>query len=226
MNNNSEFYYANFHELVSNRGIVGVMAKMNHISLEHRFFVGRRELRQGMKIIEVGAGQGQHVKYVEDNYDSYLLTDLRPTLLKPLNRRNNKIQIEDKSIDAESLPYGDNEFDRLIATCLLIHLTNPEKALFEWKRVVKPGGEINIYIPCESGFVLRLAQFLTTRRKQKKLGLDAKYFHYQEHRYSYPFLISLLKNVFGNNLRIRKFPFFAGPFDINLWAVATIRNSK
>jgi ubiquinone/menaquinone biosynthesis C-methylase UbiE len=103
---------------------------------------------------------------------------------------------------------------------------NPENALHEWKRVVKPGGTINIYIPCESGLTLRFAQFLTTRRKQKKLGLDAKYLHYQEHRYSYPFLISLLKNVFGKNLKVRKFPFIVGSFDINLWAIATIKNFK
>ena len=226
MNNDSGLYYENFHELISNRGIVGLIGKLTHVSLEHRVFVGKNQSNQGMKIVEVGSGQGQHLKYVTENYDSYLVTDLRPSLLKSLERANNRINIEKNSVDAESLPYADNEFDRLIATCLLIHLMDPEKALREWKRVVKPGGTINIYIPCESGFTLRLSQFFTTRRKQKRLGLNAKYFHYQEHRYSYPFLLSLINNVFGKNVRIRKFPFLIGTFDINLWAIATIRNFK
>jgi hypothetical protein len=91
---------------------------------------------------------------------------------------------------------------------------------------VKPGGAISIYIPCEPGILLRLLQALTTRRKQRQLGIDAKYLHYGEHRYNYPFVITIIKNVFNGNFRVRKFPFLFGSFDFNLWSVVTISNLK
>jgi ubiquinone/menaquinone biosynthesis C-methylase UbiE len=154
------------------------------------------------------------------------MTDLRPDLLSSIILKDSRVHIEKSPINAEELPYKDDSFDRVIATCLLIHLRNPEKALQEWRRVCKPNGNITIYIPCESGVLLRSLQAITTRKKQSKLGIDARYLHYQEHPYSYPFILSLLKRVFGKNFRLRKFPFLIGNFDINLWAIATINNVK
>lgn len=226
MNIDSDSYYANHYESIMSRGLVGLMAKLNHLSLEHAPFAIQRMNLPDSKILEVGAGHGQHYKYVDTNFGSYLMTDIRPHLFKTVELESSKVRIEDKSIDAEYLPYPENSFDRLVATCLLIHLPNPERALREWKRVVKSNGLITIYLPCESGLLLRLAQSVSTRRKQKKIGIDAKYLHYKEHPYTYPFLISILKNVFGENLKVRKFPFIYGGFDLNLWAVASIKNIK
>ena len=92
--------------------------------------------------------------------------------------------------------------------------------------MVKSGGVISIYVPCETGLILRFMQNITSRRKQKKLGINAGYIHYQEHRYNFPFLISLINKVFPDNVCIRKFPFMFGSFDLNLWAVVTVKNFK
>jgi len=218
-------YYANCYESVNYGGVVGLVSKLTHLSLE-KFPFTKNSLSKNLKILELGAGQGQHHKYVSDNYYSYLMTDMRPNLLKGLVFLDSRSRVEELPIDAENLPYRDNEFDRIIATCLLIHLQNHENALQEWKRVVRSGGVISIYVPCESGVLLRLAQSLSTRRRQRKLGLDAKYLHYQEHRYSYPFLISIIRNVFGKNFVLRKFPFLIGNFDTNLWSIVTVTNIK
>jgi ubiquinone/menaquinone biosynthesis C-methylase UbiE len=226
MSEESDLYSSKYYESVTYRGLVGLFAKMNHISLEHKPYRKNGDVTKKSRILEVGAGHGQHYKYVKDDYKNYLMTDMRPTLLRDLVIDNPRIKTEAKSVNAEELPYRDNEFDRLIATCLLIHLRDPEKALREWKRDVRPGGTISIYIPCESGLLLRIAQALSTRRRQKKLGINAKYLHHQEHPYTYPFLISILKNIFGANLTIRKFPFILGSFDLNLWSVVTITNVK
>jgi hypothetical protein len=104
MNNNSESYYRNYHELITNQGLVGLMAILTHRSLESRIIADNRASQKEMKIIEVGAGQGQHVKYVEADYKSYLMTDLRPSLLSSFQIENPKIKIEQNSIDAEILP--------------------------------------------------------------------------------------------------------------------------
>jgi ubiquinone/menaquinone biosynthesis C-methylase UbiE len=46
--------------------------------------------------------------------------------------------------DVESLPFEDGTFDCVTARNVLWTLTNPEKAVKEWTRVVKPGGKIII----------------------------------------------------------------------------------
>lgn len=42
--------------------------------------------------------------------------------------------------DAEQIPFEDNTFDVVVNRHLLWTLPHPEKALLDWKRVIKPGG--------------------------------------------------------------------------------------
>jgi ubiquinone/menaquinone biosynthesis C-methylase UbiE len=49
-------------------------------------------------------------------------------------------QIEFQSADAHRLPFENNSFDVVTCQTVLIHLRNPEKALAEMRRVVKPNG--------------------------------------------------------------------------------------
>ncbi|MFZ5634071.1 MAG: class I SAM-dependent methyltransferase [Bacillota bacterium] len=44
--------------------------------------------------------------------------------------------------DAEALPFGAGEFDAVVARHLLWTLTDPQRAISEWARVLKPGGRI------------------------------------------------------------------------------------
>jgi ubiquinone/menaquinone biosynthesis C-methylase UbiE len=44
--------------------------------------------------------------------------------------------------DAESLPFQSSSFDLVVSRNLLWTLPEPDKALIEWKRVLKPGGKI------------------------------------------------------------------------------------
>ena len=48
---------------------------------------------------------------------------------------------------AESIPFGDNEFDFVVCRSLLHHLENPSIGLKEIFRVLKPGGEVSFYDP-------------------------------------------------------------------------------
>lgn len=87
------------------------------------------------RIIELGAGQGFHSRFVMSQYSYYLLTDKRKRSLDKITLDS---KIKSKVVNAENLSnFKDSTFDRLIATCLLAHLEKPEKALKEWKRVVK-----------------------------------------------------------------------------------------
>jgi SAM-dependent methyltransferase len=70
------------------------------------------------------------------------------------------------------LPYPDESFDRLIATCLLLHLAEPYIALREWRRVVRPGGALDILIPCDPGLAVRSFRRFVTSRRARKFGCD------------------------------------------------------
>lgn len=223
----SDDYYAKYYEDVTNKGAVGIVSKFVHYSLENwpysKIFHKEILLSEGntdYQILEVGAGHGQHAKYVKTKFMTYLQTDFRPELIKEQNIKN-VVTVRD-SINAEALPYEDETFDRVIATCLLIHLKEPELALMEWMRVLKKRGGLSVYIPNEPGLLLRFLQAISTRRKQKKLGIPATYLHYKEHPYSYPYLISIVKENF-EEFYIRKFPFVFGPWDLNIWTVVTIK---
>lgn len=93
-------------------------------------------------ILELGAGEGQHRRFVKHQYLRYLVTDIReitnPELLpisegfipnKPGNYRAHA--------DATCLVYGDESFNRVVAGCLLLHLADPLRAVDEWYRVLK-----------------------------------------------------------------------------------------
>lgn len=53
---------------------------------------------------------------------------------------NRELLINFMQGDAESLPFLSNQFDMITARHLLWTLTEPEQAIIEWIRVLKPGG--------------------------------------------------------------------------------------
>jgi SAM-dependent methyltransferase len=83
------------------------------------------------KVLEVGAGSGR----LQDVVDDYTALDIsasaRQFFHKPFVEAS-----------ATSMPFPDNSFDALWSIWVLEHIPNPEKALLEMRRVVKPGGHI------------------------------------------------------------------------------------
>jgi len=56
------------------------------------------------------------------------------------NARNLGFEVEGRVADAESIPYGDNEFDLVVGHAVLHHIPDVERALREIMRVLRPGG--------------------------------------------------------------------------------------
>jgi len=81
------------------------------------------------KVLEVGAGSG----LLQDAVDDYTALDISPTA----GRFFHKPLVE---ASATNMPFPDNSFDGLWSFWVLEHIPNPEKALLEMRRVVKPGG--------------------------------------------------------------------------------------
>ena len=104
--------------------------------------------------VEVGAGEGQHLPYVRHRFERYVLTDKRASgsteQLPP--------GAEFMSADAQDLPFESGTVDRLVSTCVLHHLPDPEAALQSWRRVVRGNGVLTILLATDPGFAHRLGR--------------------------------------------------------------------
>lgn len=166
---NKEVYYRDFYSRMmgtDSKGFFSYLWKYPHKVMEKDF-----NSNQNMTILELGFGEGEHISFVSSNYREYVATDID---IERLERFKPKLteKIIPIQCDANSLPFLDNSFDRVIATCLIAHLISPESALVEWRRVLKPGGRLTMYVPCEPGFSLRLFRKLFSAPRAKRLGFD------------------------------------------------------
>lgn len=126
-------------------------------------------------ILEVGAGEAQHLRFIKHQYSKYLATDLREIANPEL------IPIEEGQVpnyagnfraygDAIALKYSDETFDRVVAGCLLLHLADPLKAIDEWYRVLKKGGRIDAFLPRDESLLVDIYRSFFSRRKALKFG--------------------------------------------------------
>lgn len=61
-------------------------------------------------------------------------------------------KIDWKVADVRALDYPDNSFDFIFNSMVLIHIKEPEKALKEFYRILKPGGKVLITCPNDKTF--------------------------------------------------------------------------
>src|SRR5215470_858574 len=101
--------------------------------------------RIGGRILEVGVGTGISLPYYSGANRIYGVDISEPMLLKAQERVTalNLTQVEGLSVmDAEHLAFPDESFDVVVAQYVITTVPNPEAALDEFARVLKPGGEI------------------------------------------------------------------------------------
>ena len=235
---NKDLYERDYESVVMLGGMLNRwIYRRTHQELEKFKF---EETQNGISILELGAQADQHRSWVKTNYQSYIVSDidLEPLLKskviheKNLSQANLKVtgnipDIRFEQIDAEQIEYPDETFDRLIATCLIVHLGTPIDALHEWRRVTKDGGQIDFYVPCEPGLILRIARNLT--HKRKKLSVDFPYdlLHYSQHRNHFSAIDEFVKYIFPeDSVKRRFFPFKFLSWGFNLWAVYSIKIKK
>lgn len=205
-------------ELQSEAGC-GWYVDVSHKALER----GLGSLPQDARVLELGGNLGEHCKYVEHEYAEYVVTDYRQVDFTPLNDR-----IRFEVADAEQLQFADDSFDRVLLTCVLHHLPNPERALMEMRRVVRPGGLVSITLPCDPGLLYRLGKAIGPYRSIKKrgIGVDPRYFHYSQHRNHYPGLVSVIEKVFSDDrIGQRSWPLPIRTWNANLFSIFQVRVS-
>lgn len=180
------------------------------------------------KVIEIGAGTGEHFHHVKHKFSSYTLTDIDPKTLSIASQKITAPQNSSLFFEAQngsSFDYEDNTFDRLIATHVLEHIYHPHLALKEWSRIVKNDGVLSILIPTDPGLAWRLGRHLGPRRKAIKQGIAYDYVMAREHVNSCNNLIALLRHYFPQRTE-RWWPMMIPSIDMNLFFLFEAKNIK
>jgi phosphatidylethanolamine/phosphatidyl-N-methylethanolamine N-methyltransferase len=101
----------------------------------------------GGRVLEVGVGTGISLPLYGPNVRIFG-TDISEAMLRKANQRVAELHLKNVEglavMDAEKLEFPDNSFDVVMAQYVVTAVPNPEVALDEFARVLRPGGELII----------------------------------------------------------------------------------
>jgi ubiquinone/menaquinone biosynthesis C-methylase UbiE len=108
------------------------------------------ELRNGLRVLDVGCGIGDDVRDVArviGNSGQMIGVDFSGAMIAEAKKRYAAagLPIEFIEGDAQHLTFPDASFDRCRTERMLMHLDDPEQALAEMVRVVRPGGKVVVF---------------------------------------------------------------------------------
>src|SRR6201997_1977643 len=101
----------------------------------------------GGRVLEVGIGTGISLPLYAPHVRIFG-TDISEAMLRKAKRRATDLKLKNVEglavMDAEKLEFPDNSFDVVMAQYVVTAVPNPEAALDEFVRVLRPGGELII----------------------------------------------------------------------------------
>jgi SAM-dependent methyltransferase len=129
------------HPLIS-RLYAGQAVKADKLGLADR----RRDLLASVsgRVIEIGAGTGTNFAYYPSTVEEVVAFEPESYLRKHAETAASEAPIPTTVLDApaELLPVENESFDAAVASLVLCSVEDPEKALAELYRTLRPGGEL------------------------------------------------------------------------------------
>lgn len=157
------------------------------------------------KVLDVGCGVGEMHPYMDDENLRLFGIDISTESIKEASKKNP--QYSYKSFNGETIPFDDNVFDIVYASCVFHHIPpkNWESFAKEMTRVTKKGGivaifEHNPYNPLTRLAVSRCpfdkdAVLLTSTKTIKLLKSTQKITPKTEFIFFFPFKNKLIKKI-------------------------------
>jgi ubiquinone/menaquinone biosynthesis C-methylase UbiE len=96
------------------------------------------------RVVEIGAGTGLNIAWYPDGIDELVLAEPEPAMRQRIARRLRRHARLARIIDApaERLPLPDDSVDTVVSTLVLCTVADPERALREIARVLRPNGQL------------------------------------------------------------------------------------
>jgi ubiquinone/menaquinone biosynthesis C-methylase UbiE len=109
----------------------------------------RRKLLAGLsgRVIEVGAGNGLNFPFYPESVDQVLAVEPEPVLRKAATKSTAEASVPVEVVEGVSgrLPAEDESFDAGVASLVLCSVPDQPRALAEFRRVIRPGGQLRFY---------------------------------------------------------------------------------
>ncbi|MEO8897125.1 MAG: class I SAM-dependent methyltransferase [Candidatus Dormibacter sp.] len=117
----------------------------------------RLRLRSGMRVLDVGSGNGRHAFEALRRGADVIATDVDGAALAEVERMAGAMMVAGEVTaggcldtvvaDARRLPFADAAFDVVIAAEVLEHIADDCSAIAELSRVLRPGGLLAVTVP-------------------------------------------------------------------------------
>ncbi|OGX88381.1 class I SAM-dependent methyltransferase [Hymenobacter glacialis] len=133
-------------------------AKYHQLEEQHWWFASRRDavydlvkslnLSASAAILEIGCSGGPLMQRLRTaGYTDITGIDVSEPAIELAQARG----VPHVSVmDGAALEFGDARFDLVIASDVLEHIGDEGKALREWARVLKPGGQLLVFVPAHA----------------------------------------------------------------------------
>lgn len=100
----------------------------------------RPHLSRDMDVLELACGTGQLSYPLFSRVRLWEATDFSPNMIAQAKKKNCSARLHFSVQDATALPYAPESFDAVVIANALHIIPDPDKALGEIRRVLKPGG--------------------------------------------------------------------------------------
>jgi ubiquinone/menaquinone biosynthesis C-methylase UbiE len=231
MSNFNDNQYSSYYEvdysIVANKGAASPFVRYMHSKLEKHSLTSNQS-----KVLEIAAGNGEHLSHRKSIGSQYVLSDYNPRLLANAKNRfqENKFYSSLSFVvaDVKLLPFEDETFDQLIVTCLLHHLTDLTQAFAEMKRVIKKEGKITIYVSCDPGLANRIIRKLVIEPRARKYSkIDYGEFIATEHFRHFSSIRTILKKFFYHDqIHEAFYPFRIKSWNLNAFCIFEIKKDS
>lgn len=127
--------------------------KYHILEESHWWFLARRDIifklikdyHKDSHILEIGCSGGPLIKFLQrQGFENVKGIDINKRAIEICKQKGiNNVEVA----DGLETGLGDQQFDIVIASDVLEHIQDENKALFEWYRILKQGGQLIIFVP-------------------------------------------------------------------------------